>query len=126
MAIQEGQFFKKVLGVRLSYLSWHPGVRQFILQRLYDGQNILEIIRDINVDGVHVDVVGDEKDAFAAELNDLIPGADKQPGAGDQYANEAQADTQFNREHRWDWWLKKINENPALVDALRTAVRQVL
>lgn len=119
---------KRILGLRLSFLSESEAVRQTILDRLQAGEDTRAIMRDLTVTlnpgEVHFDLLADERDQFVVKLNTLLP--DPPPG-GDRYANEVgDDDVSESRQHDWDVWDQHLSSDPALRQQLREAILEVL
>jgi hypothetical protein len=123
----------RVLGLRLTYLSRHEGVRQTILERVQNGgEDVRAVARSISVtiqeDGQNVvltfDVLGDDKSVFVENLNRLVPGP---PAEGDSYSTAVgDYDEPERRNHDWSVWDESLTDDAELSQQLRDAVIEVL
>jgi hypothetical protein len=118
-----------VLGLRLSHLSEHEAVRQSILTRVRDNEeDPLAVARSItatvNNEDLYFDLLQDDKDLFVANLNKLLP---EPPRGGDRYSTEVgNSDNSEARQHDWDVWDERLQNDPNLRSQLRSAVIEVL
>jgi hypothetical protein len=120
---QEVEKRKSVLGLRLSYLSKIPSVRQTVSTQMQQGGDLLEIMRPLTVGAVEIDVRDNDKQTFANKLNEL------QVALGDQYLEEPEVkdhETDGKREHDWDDWEKAFNLNEALRGQLHRVIAKAL
>ena len=125
---QEQMKKKSVLGIRLSYLSKIPKVRDSIETQMQT-KDLLVIMRPLIIEhepqDVVIDVRDDEKEEFAPKLDTLAPGEE----LGRNYLDEdevKQYDKRKKREHDWDWWEDAIAARPEVGDQLHAAVQAVL
>jgi len=126
MQQDEAQLIKRVLGRRLSFLSRHAGVRQSILERVLANEDPLVVIQNLSVDGVQIDLLGQNKEAFVKSLDSLMPGEQGAPGAGKQYSDETPDDTEDMRNHLWSEWEPLLKPGGVLLGKLRQAIITLL
>ena len=112
---------KGVIGLRLDYLIRDSGVRNHVLARLHNNENPLSVAQTIAVGSVIVNVINDQKSAFAAKLDALMPGT----GAGAEYLKKQSLlraynqDSTGNRSAFIDYWKKAVVSDPKLIDVMR-------
>jgi hypothetical protein len=104
-----------VITIRLSHLSQSEAFRQEILDRLNADEDPFGM-KEVEVGSVQIGIVSDERDDFAAKLDQLLGS-----GAGAAYVDEVNAldapgvqDTTENRDHIWGYWQDQADANAAL------------
>jgi hypothetical protein len=104
-----------VITIRLTYLSRSAAFRQHIIDRLNADEDPFGM-KDVDVGNVQVGIVNDDRDDFAAKLDDILG-----TGAGAEYVEEVDGiyatgaqDTSDNRDHIWGYWQDQADSNAAL------------
>jgi len=118
---------KGPLGLRMDYVAKIGEIRQSVLDRILGTplqlppEDFWLVAKSISANGVTINLLEDDRNVFAAKLNQLSP------GAGDAYLTEQALLRPFNRDStgnrsRFVAYWEERKGNTQLMEALRQAI----